>query len=55
MNDLVNYVHNISNNIIKVQKVMEHYEIYVRGKFYCSCDSNELKDTLNEIMDKFDF
>lgn len=35
--------------VIDVKTVGEHYEIYVYGKFYCSCDRNELSETLNEI------
>ena len=34
---------------IKVKKVNGHYEIYVGGKFICSCDTNELTETLMEI------
>lgn len=35
--------------IIDVKNINGHYEIYVKGKFYCSCDVNELKETLAEI------
>lgn len=24
---------------VDIQKVMDHYEVYIDGKFYCSCDS----------------
>jgi hypothetical protein len=34
---------------IEVKKVNGHYEIYINGKFNCSCDCNELTETLNEI------
>ena len=34
---------------IEVKKVKEHYEIYVNGKFNCSCDINELTEALKEI------
>jgi hypothetical protein len=34
---------------VKVKKVNEHYEIYVDSKFICSCDTNELTETLKEI------
>lgn len=35
--------------VIDVKSVDGHYEIYVYGKFYCSCDMNELKETLAEV------
>lgn len=34
---------------IEIKKIKEHYEIYVNGKFTCSCDINELTETLEEI------
>lgn len=34
----------------EVRKVKEHYEIYLGGTFVCSCDTNELRETLNEIL-----
>ena len=34
---------------MEIRKVKEHYEIYVRGKFVCSCDLNELDETLAEL------
>lgn len=38
---------------VDVQKVREHYEVYVDGKFYCSADNlwevdEELKNYENE-------
>ena len=33
----------------EVRKVKEHYEIYLNGRFVCSCDLNELKETLSEL------
>lgn len=35
--------------MIEVEKVKEHYEIYVDEEFYCSCDIGELRDTLEQI------
>ena len=35
--------------MLEVKKVMEHYEIFVNGSFYRSCDVNELSQTLDEI------
>ena len=35
--------------MLDVRKVKEHYEIYVQGKFVCSCDLNELEETLAEL------
>lgn len=32
-----------------VRRVKEHFEIYVDGKFVCSCDVNELDETLEEM------
>ena len=29
----------------------DHYEIYVDGKFRCSCNENELKEELKEIKE----
>ena len=29
---------------IEIRKVMEHYEIYVDGEFYCSCDNRREVD-----------
>lgn len=37
---------------VKIEKVMEHYEIFVDGKFYVSCDLNELPETLKEIEEE---
>ena len=34
---------------IEVKKVKGHYEIYINGEFVCSCDINELTETLREI------
>jgi len=35
--------------MLDIRKVKEHYEIYVQGKFVCSCDLNELEETLDEL------
>lgn len=35
--------------MLEVCKVKEHYEVYLDGRFVCSCDSNELSETLKEI------
>ena len=35
--------------MLDIRKVKEHYEIYVGGKFVCSCDLNELEETLDEL------
>lgn len=32
-----------------IRKVNEHYEIYKDGRFVCSCDLNELDETLEEL------
>lgn len=37
---------------IDVKKVLEHYEIYLNGVFYCSCDVGELNSVFNEIDNK---
>ena len=29
---------------VEVRHVMEHYEIYVDGEFYCSCDNRHEVD-----------
>lgn len=34
---------------IEVKRKPTHYEIYVNGEFYCSCDFVELKEELEEI------
>lgn len=34
---------------MEVREVKEHYEIYVNGEFVCSCDTNELRETLDEL------
>lgn len=34
---------------IEIKKTPTHYEIYVNGEFYSSCDFNELKEELEEI------
>lgn len=35
---------------IEVRKVREHYEIYVNGYFYCSCDNRrEVDEELSNI------
>ena len=34
---------------IEVKRKPTHYEIYVNGIFYSSCDFNELKEELEEI------
>lgn len=33
---------------IKTKFVIDHYEIYVNDKFYCSCEESELTDSINE-------
>ena len=35
--------------MIDIKVVDEHYEIYVKGEFYCSCDKGELSKTISEI------
>ena len=35
--------------MLDIRKVKEHYEIYIKGKFVCSCDLNELNETLAEL------
>lgn len=35
--------------VIDIKVVDEHYEVYVKGKFYCSCDKNELSEIIYEI------
>ena len=34
---------------IEVKRTPTHYEIYVNGIFYSSCDFNELNEELEEI------
>ena len=34
---------------IKVTKTPTHYNVYINGIFYSSCDFNELKEELEEI------
>ena len=35
---------------VEVRKIMEHYEIYVNGLFYCSCDDRkEVDEELKEL------
>ena len=34
---------------IEVKQVKGHFEVYVKGKFYCTCDPEELSETLEEI------
>lgn len=35
--------------VLDVKKVMEHYELFLDGKFYYSCDINEVDDEINEV------
>ena len=37
------------DRIIEVKRKPTHYEIYVNGEFYCSCDFGELNEELEEI------
>ena len=40
---------------VRVKKVMEHYEIYVAGAFYCSCDNiTEVREELERLEDDDD-
>jgi hypothetical protein len=41
--------------MLDVRKVKEHYEIYLNGRFVCSCDTNELNQTLEEVYKEYDF
>ncbi len=35
---------------IEIVRMMEHYLIYVNGKFYCSCENrNEVDEAIEEI------
>ena len=34
---------------IEVKRTLTHYEIYVNGIFYSSCDFNELREEMEEI------
>ena len=34
---------------VRVKRKPTHYEIYINGKFYSTCDFNELKEELEEI------
>lgn len=38
--------------MIEIKKVREHYEIYVNGEFKCSCDINELSETISDLENK---
>lgn len=35
--------------VFVAKRVYNHYEIYVDDEFYCSCDVEELNETLDEI------
>lgn len=35
--------------VLDVKKVMEHYELFLDGKFYCSCDINEVDDEITKV------
>ena len=38
------------NNQVEIQKVKEHYEIYIDNKFYCSCDNwTEVQEELEKL------
>ena len=39
---------------IKVTKTPTHYNIYINGIFYSSCDFDELKEELEEIEKSVD-
>ena len=39
----------MSDYEIKTKNVDGHYEIYVDGKFECSCDAGELTETLDKV------
>ena len=39
----------MSDHEIKAKNVDGHYEIYVNGKFECSCDAGELTETIKEV------
>lgn len=40
---------------IECVKIREHYEFYVNGKFECSCDPDEVKETKELICEKYLF
>ena len=38
--------------MVQVRRVQEHYEIWVDGQFYCSCDNwTEVQEEVDEIGD----
>ena len=38
---------------IRIEKVMDHYEIYVAGQFHCSCDNwSEVNQELKEMEEE---
>ena len=39
----------MNDKLIEVKHKPTHYEIYVDGKFYSTCDFGELKDEMEEI------
>ena len=39
----------MNNKQVTYKRKSTHYEIYVDGKFYSTCDFNELKDEMEEI------
>lgn len=39
---------------IKKKWVFGHYEIYVNGEFYCSCDPNEVTEMIKEIEEEYE-
>lgn len=38
---------------VKNEENEKHYEIYVNNKFECSCDIPDLKETMQEVEQKY--
>lgn len=38
---------------VQIKNIRGHYEFFINNSFYCSCDTNELKETKEEIKETF--
>ena len=40
---------------VEIRHVMEHYEIYANGEFYCSCDNRrEVDEELDNMSEQYE-
>ena len=40
---------------VEIRPVMEHFEIYVNDKFYCSCDNRrEVDEELDNMSEQYE-